>query len=132
MNRRSLVSVGALVLGVAILLTATVAAQVPAPLANKPAPAPKQQPVNEIPGFKVLDASTGSQAGASDEPLGFGEILVPDFTGQSKRQAVMEVGKLGLEPLNWQGSGNVTAQYPPPGSRVLSGTRIQLKFSQRK
>jgi hypothetical protein len=40
MNRRSLVSIGALVLGVAVLLTATIAAQVPAPLAKKAAPAP--------------------------------------------------------------------------------------------
>jgi hypothetical protein len=40
MNRRSLVSIGALVLGVAVLLSATIVAQVPAPLA-KPAPATK-------------------------------------------------------------------------------------------
>ena len=40
MNRRSLVSIGALVLGVAVLLPATIVAQVPAPLA-KPAPASK-------------------------------------------------------------------------------------------
>jgi hypothetical protein len=40
MNRRSLVSIGALVLGVAVLLPATIVAQVPAPLA-KPAPAAK-------------------------------------------------------------------------------------------
>jgi hypothetical protein len=40
MNRRSLVSIGALVLGVAVALSATIVAQVPAPLA-KPAPAAK-------------------------------------------------------------------------------------------
>src|SRR6188472_1901770 len=40
MNGRSLVSIGALVLGVAVLLSATIVAQVPAPLA-KPAPAAK-------------------------------------------------------------------------------------------
>jgi hypothetical protein len=43
MNRRSLVSIGALVLGAAVLLTATITAQVPAPLA-KPAPAAKPAP----------------------------------------------------------------------------------------
>ena len=42
MNGRSLVSIGALVLGVAVLLSATIVAQVPAPLAKpKPAPAAK-------------------------------------------------------------------------------------------
>jgi hypothetical protein len=41
MNRRSLVSIGALVLGVAVVLSATIAAQVPAPLAAKRAPAAK-------------------------------------------------------------------------------------------
>ena len=42
MNRRSLVSIGALVLGVAVLLSAAIVAQVPAPLAKpKPAPAAK-------------------------------------------------------------------------------------------
>src|SRR6187549_2304568 len=41
MNRRSLVSIGALVLGVAVLLSASVVAQVPAPLAAKRAPAAK-------------------------------------------------------------------------------------------
>ena len=40
MNRRSLVSIGILVLGIAVVLSATIVAQVPAPLA-KPAPAAK-------------------------------------------------------------------------------------------
>ena len=49
MNRRSLVSFGVLVLGVAVLLTATIAAQVPAPLAKpkaavKAAPPPTSKP----------------------------------------------------------------------------------------
>jgi len=48
MNRRSLVSIGALVLGVAVLLSATIVAQVPAPLAKRTpaakAPAPTGKP----------------------------------------------------------------------------------------
>jgi cell division protein FtsI (penicillin-binding protein 3) len=99
---------------------------------NKSKPAPKPTPTPQVPEFKVLDAGLGLPAEGSNEPLGLGEIIVPDLAGQSKRQALIEVGKLGLEPVNWQGAGFVTAQHPPAGSRVLSGARIQLKFSQRK
>jgi cell division protein FtsI (penicillin-binding protein 3) len=94
---------------------------------NKPEPKPLAA---ELPEFKVLDASLGSPANAPADALQLGEILVPDLSGQSLRQALAEVGKLGLTPLI-TGSGRVTVQNPPAGSRVGPGARIQLKLSQR-
>jgi membrane peptidoglycan carboxypeptidase len=85
-------------------------------------------PAAPLPEFKVLEAALTSPAGAGGE-LQFGEILVPDFSGQSMRQALVEAGKLGLEPV-MTGSGRVFAQYPPSGSRVTSGARVQLRLSQ--
>jgi cell division protein FtsI (penicillin-binding protein 3) len=85
-------------------------------------------PVAPLPEFKVLDAALISPAGAGGG-LQFGEILVPDFSGQSLRQALVEAGKLGVEPV-MTGSGRVFAQYPPAGSRVTAGARVQLKLSQ--
>jgi cell division protein FtsI (penicillin-binding protein 3) len=97
--------------------------------AKKSKPAPKPS-ASELPEFKVLDASLGSPAYAPADALQLGEFLVPDFSGQSFRQALAEVGKLGLTPL-FTGSGRVTAQNPPAGSRVGPGARVQLKLSQR-
>jgi cell division protein FtsI (penicillin-binding protein 3) len=98
------------------------------PAKKKPA-APKA-PAKEVPEFKVLEAALDSPADASEDTLQLGEILVPDFSGQSFRQALAEVGKLGLTHVI-TGSGRVIAQNPPAGSRVGPGARIQLKLSQR-
>jgi cell division protein FtsI (penicillin-binding protein 3) len=70
------------------------------------------------PGFNVLDASF----------FEIGGIIVPDYTGQSSRQAVDESGKLGLEPIS-VGSGRVVAQSPPPGTPVRPGTKIRFTLS---
>src|SRR4030095_12742836 len=72
----------------------------------------KQQPPPpsgiKKPDFKVFDASLTSPQGGGP---GFvpGGILVPDYTGQSFRQAVDESGKLGLEPRS-TGSGRAVGQ----------------------
>jgi cell division protein FtsI (penicillin-binding protein 3) len=97
------------------------------PARKKPA-APKT-PASDGPEFKVLETALSAPANASDA-LQLGEILVPDFSGQSFRQALAEVGKLGLAHAI-TGSGRVIAQNPPAGSRVGPGARIQLKLSQR-
>ena len=94
---------------------------------SKPAP---RTPLPEVPEFKVLDAALASPANMPADALQLGEIVVPDFSGQSLRQVLMEVGKLGLTNVS-RGSGRVTAQTPPAGSRVGPGARIQLKLSQR-
>jgi cell division protein FtsI (penicillin-binding protein 3) len=71
------------------------------------------------PDFKVFDAALRFELGG---------IIVPDYTGQSSRQAVDESSKLGLEPIS-VGFGRVVAQSPPPGTTVRPGTQIRFTFS---
>jgi hypothetical protein len=90
---------------------------------------PKSTPPSgtKKPGFNVLDASlTSPESGRPG--FEFGGIIVPDYTGQSSRQAVDESGKLGLEPIS-VGSGRVVAQSPPPGTPVRPGTKIRFTLS---
>ena len=82
---------------------------------HSPSPAPKK------PEVKVLDASLQEE---------FGEIVVPDFTGQSLRQAMEATGRLGLVALS-EGNGRVVGQYPAAGAYVRPGTRIQFQLSLR-
>ena len=80
---------------------------------------------NKPPDVRVMDASTRAM---QDVPLKPGEFVLPDFTGQSMRQALVETGKLGL---NYQadGTGKVVGQTPLPGTHVRPGARIRLRFS---
>lgn len=97
---------------------------------GKKSKAAPRTPSVEVPEFKVLDAALASPGNAPADALQPGEILVPDFSGQSFKQALTEVGKLGLAHTI-TGSGRVTAQKPAAGSRVGPGARIQLKLSLR-
>jgi cell division protein FtsI (penicillin-binding protein 3) len=80
------------------------------------------------PDVTVREASIKSlqsgQAGFEFE----GGIVVPDFTGQSLRQAMDGSGKLGLEH-KFDGSGRVVGQNPLPGTRVRPGTLVRFKLS---
>ena len=98
--------------------------------AKKSKAAPRTPSV-DVPEFKVLDAALVSPANAPADVLQLGEILLPDFSGQSFKQALTEIGKLGLEP-RIMGSGRVIAQNPPAGSRVGPGARVQLKLSSKR
>jgi cell division protein FtsI (penicillin-binding protein 3) len=91
---------------------------------------PAAAKVPALPEFKVLEASLTSPADAAVDELQPGEILMPDFSGQSFRQALAEAGRLGLSH-NITGSGHVVAQNPAAGTRVGPRARIQLKLSQR-
>jgi len=85
---------------------------------------PRSPAGTKKPDVQVLDASMrGRQPGFE-----FDEIVVPDFTGRSFRQAMDESSKLGLE-FSFSGSGQVIGQHPPPGSLVRPGTRIRFKLS---
>ena len=86
------------------------------------------RPGTQMPDFKVLDASMTSSQGGNRPSLSFGEILVPDYSGQPARTAVDESVKLGLVPKT-SGSGRVIGQDPPPGSRVRPDTPIRFVFS---
>ena len=93
----------------------------PAKERTSPKPGPK------APDFKVLEASLREGDKAPPE---FGEIVVPDFVGQSLRQAMNEAGKLGLVALS-EGNGRVAGQVPPAGTQVRPGTRVRFKLSLR-
>ena len=101
------------------------------PERTKEKPAPRR-PETRTPTYNVVDASMmpsqggkPGQAGASSE---LGEIIVPDFTGQSLRQALDASDNLGLVGLVF-GTGRVVGQYPLPGAQVRPGTELRLQLS---
>ena len=96
---------------------------------EKPA---RRRPETRTPTYNVLDASMmpsqggkPGQPGASSE---LGQIIVPDFTGQSLRQALDLSDKLGLVAAGF-GMGRVVGQYPLPGAQVRPGTELRLQLS---
>jgi cell division protein FtsI (penicillin-binding protein 3) len=103
-----------------------------APLYKPPPERTKEKvpprPGIQVPDVKVLDASMTSENGDRPGPS-FGGIVLPDYTGQSLRQATDESDKLGLGLPQTSGTGRVVWQYPPPGSQVRPGTHIQLRLS---
>ena len=60
-------------------------------------------------------------------PVG-GEIVVPDLTGMTMRQAGETLAKSELH-FNFSGSGLVNQQSPAPGKIVTRGTPIEVNFS---
>jgi cell division protein FtsI (penicillin-binding protein 3) len=85
-----------------------------------PLPAPDFQE------FKVLDAAL-THSGAASNEFQVGDVVVPDFSRLSLRDAALEAGKAGLGTES-AGSGRVVAQFPPPGSRVSPGARVRLRL----
>jgi cell division protein FtsI (penicillin-binding protein 3) len=80
------------------------------------------------PDVKAFDASIKS-AQSGQGGVGFqGGIIVPDFTGQSLRQAMDETGKLGFGQ-KFEGSGRVVWQDPLPGTAARPGTVVRFKLS---
>ena len=55
-------------------------------------------------------------------------IVVPSFMGKSLRAAVEAAQQNGLE-LNILGSGVARQQSPPPGSHLLTGQKVTVRFS---
>ncbi len=56
-------------------------------------------------------------------------IVVPSFMGKSLRSAVETAQQSGLE-ISVLGSGIARAQSPPPGSHLLAGQKITVRFSR--
>jgi cell division protein FtsI (penicillin-binding protein 3) len=119
-----------------VLRTKSIAPDVPdyaphytaSPEKNKEKTTPRVVPPE--PGAKVFEASLTPPEATDDSTLGFGGIVVPDFTGRSLRQAADESSRLGLVAI-LEGSGRVVAQYPQPGAHVRPGTRIRFQLSLR-
>nr|WP_284708470.1 PASTA domain-containing protein [Sporomusa sphaeroides] len=60
-----------------------------------------------------------------------GEVTVPDLTGRTQREAADMLAELGfvINPVGIDGKdGKVIKQDPLPGSKVLSGTSIDVYF----
>jgi cell division protein FtsI (penicillin-binding protein 3) len=55
-------------------------------------------------------------------------IVVPSFMGKSLRTAVEVAQQSGLE-LNILGSGVARQQSPAPGSHLLAGQKVTVRFS---
>ena len=55
-------------------------------------------------------------------------IVVPSFMGKTLRSAVEVAQQSGLE-INVLGSGIARAQFPLPGSHLLSGQKVTIRFS---
>jgi cell division protein FtsI (penicillin-binding protein 3) len=75
-------------------------------------PSPVSRPQN---GTIVLDVAGG--------------IEVPDFSGKSLRAALEQAEQEGIE-LDANGSGVAQSQYPPPGSHIPHGGRVNVKFGR--
>lgn len=54
---------------------------------------------------------------------------VPDVRGLGIREALVELEKCGF-PVNFSGTGYVTASVPAPGTHVAPGTRVTVTLSQ--
>jgi len=94
-------------------------APAPSPLAadlgaevQMPAPAPAQPAGGN--GTVVLNVDSG--------------IVVPSFVGKSVRSAVEVAQQNGLE-ISVLGSGVARQQSPPPGSHLLAGQKVTIRFS---
>jgi cell division protein FtsI (penicillin-binding protein 3) len=90
------------------------------------APAARPAGVGEM---KVVPVNipAASLSGKTYEP---GDIEVGDFRGQSLRQSVADIRRLGLE-VKSEGSGRVSQQFPPAGARVRFGTVVEIRLSTR-
>jgi beta-lactam-binding protein with PASTA domain len=67
-------------------------------------------------GTVVLDAEEGG-------------IEVPSFLGKNLRVAIEAAQDAGLD-LDAVGSGTAREQSPPPGSHVVPGSRITVRFGR--
>jgi stage V sporulation protein D (sporulation-specific penicillin-binding protein) len=55
------------------------------------------------------------------------QVIVPDLTGRTIKEASIILSELGLE-MAPQGSGLAVIQEPQPGSKVDKGTSVRVKF----
>jgi cell division protein FtsI (penicillin-binding protein 3) len=97
-------------------------------VAEQRQPAPAKAPARQTaPEWQEASFINGSAELGGEA---FGNIIVPDFYGNSLRQVTEQVLKLGLK-LKSAGSGRAAAQSPAPGAHVRAGTLVQVKFAAR-
>jgi len=94
-----------------------------------PAPAdPNSQVSAALSGLSAAPVPAATADGTVVLNLGSG-IAVPSFMGKSLRSVVEEAQQSGLE-LNVLGSGIARQQSPAPGSHLLTGQRVTVRFSR--
>ncbi|HZD31744.1 MAG TPA: PASTA domain-containing protein, partial [Candidatus Angelobacter sp.] len=116
----------------AITKTQQPATSVPQPLALV-TEASAKTPAPPDAGSSVADSATATNVAPSS---GNGTvvlnidsgIVVPSFMGKSLRAAVETAQQSGLE-INVMGSGMARQQSPPPGSHLLTGQKVTVRFS---
>ena len=82
--------------------------------AGTPSSPPSQAELAATKGTVVVDVDTG--------------VVVPSFLGKPLRAAVESAQQSGLE-INAIGSGVAREQWPAPGSHLLSGQKIVVRFA---
>jgi len=72
-----------------------------------------------------------SRPAASAPTVAFGDqsVVVPSLSGQSVRGVTEECSKLGLAPT-LIGSGVAVEQFPEPGTEVLRGSSVTVRFGR--
>jgi len=72
-----------------------------------------------------------SRPAASAPTVAFGDqsVVVPSLSGQSVRSVTEECSKLGLAPT-LIGSGVAVEQFPEPGTEVLRGSSVTVRFGR--
>jgi cell division protein FtsI (penicillin-binding protein 3) len=58
-----------------------------------------------------------------------GGVVVPSFVGKTLRNAVESAQQTGIE-ISIVGSGIAREQFPAPGSHLLAGQRVTVRFSR--
>lgn len=100
------------------MVSAASAQTPPPPDTGQPPVDPATQAPNPVPspgnGTVVLNVDSG--------------VVVPSFMGKSLRAAVEAAQQTGLE-INVTGSGIARQQSPPPGSHLLTGQKVMVRFS---
>jgi cell division protein FtsI (penicillin-binding protein 3) len=94
------------------------------------APPPQSVPPTpnaEFPPTDPMPAQTATANGTVVLNVDSG-IVVPSFMGKSLRAAIEVAQQNGLE-LNILGSGVARQQSPPPGSHLLAGQKVTIRFS---
>jgi cell division protein FtsI (penicillin-binding protein 3) len=86
---------------------------------------------SDPPGSLPPDSPTAAQAAAGTGTVVLNVdsgVVVPSFMGKTLRTAVEEAQLNGLE-INVLGSGIARQQSPPPGSHLLAGQKVTIRFS---
>ncbi|MGB0034638.1 MAG: penicillin-binding transpeptidase domain-containing protein [Candidatus Acidiferrales bacterium] len=97
---------------------------------------PSQQPVSSTEAtkarFQAAVAKKNSSGTTAAPTVAFDDeeaVVVPNLTGQSVRGVTEACSELGLVP-SLIGSGVALEQSPDPGTRVLRGSRVTVRFGR--